>query len=91
MKIEEVSYVWQCGPEGYLREQAIALEPLFEAEDTRYLHHMRWELDENTMELVIVDNLFILYNSLNGDRNFIAEHDYDSEVGLLLRSGRVVR
>jgi hypothetical protein len=62
------------------------LEPLFDAEKTFFQHYVKRQLDMDTMEMLIIEDEYRLYPSEYDDYIPIAEHDYESELGVLLRA-----
>jgi hypothetical protein len=79
--IEEVSdnCVWDYWLDDSVKEQIRALELLYE-QDSTFTHYTKKQLDKNAMELVIVEDKYVLFS----DKNKVAEYPPDSEIGLLL-------
>ncbi len=79
--IEEISdnCVWDHWLDDSAKEQIKILEPLYETDST-FMHFTKKQLDENTMELVIVEEKYVLFT----DQVEAAEYSSDSEMGLLL-------
>ena len=86
--IEEVSLnlVWNSYLDELTNEKIKAIEPLYDPPATVFQHFMIEQLDFDILEMVIVENKFILYGVNHmGERDSLAEYGFDSELGLLLR------
>jgi len=84
--IEEISRIGliTIDPDGPFHERIVALEPLYTWENSALMHYKIQRRDLDTMEMVVIKNVFRLYPRLDYAVK-IVEHDYDSELGLVIR------
>ena len=85
--IEEVSdnRLWDYMLDDSIKQKIKAIEPLYDADTTTFSHLMINQLDFDTLEMVVVENKFKLYDiSRMGERALLTEHDVNSDLGFLL-------
>jgi len=83
--IEEISdnCVWENWLDDSAWEKVKAIEPLYDANTTIFMHFMIEQLDFERSEMAIVENKFQLYR--RGEGTLLAEYNFGSELGLLFR------
>lgn len=83
LTIEEISFNYfnVNWLDNYGAEKLKTLEPLYDGDRTDFIHYIEKQLDDETMEMIIVENKYTLGNK---DGDVLAVYTLNSEVGLLL-------